>query len=74
MVDPDIYLYHCSPKQISLIDSDYFWNENKPYSGKINVGPTLLENSVALISLSLSLCCLRHFKAPQHLKVNWFPP
>lgn len=73
MVDPDICLYPHSPKRSSLIDSDYFWNKNKAYSGKIIVEPTMLENSAALMSLPLSLR-FHHFKAPQHLKVNGFPP
>lgn len=38
MVDSDISLFLHSPKLSSLIDSDYFGKENKPYSGKITLG------------------------------------
>lgn len=71
MVDPDICLYPHSLKRSSLIDSDYFWNKNMPYSGKIIVGPTMLENSAALISLPLSLRCLSSLQSPPAFESEW---
>lgn len=40
MVDSDISFFSLS-KTKQLIDSNYFGEENKPYSGKIVVGPKI---------------------------------